>query len=307
MRRLKLLLWLSMGFVAVFWLADYARRRRNAKQVYEATRTQRAGVGMQEVIAREAEDADAREAVLARLPAYQRYYDGRRYELVWSLMPDDAFGMRILDAGCGDGFILQETANVFYGLSPQLVGMDISYYKVKRAHERLGQYVGLATANVETLAFADGVFDAVICTEVLEHLLNVGPGIAELYRVLRPGGRLVVSTPSKHPMFLSFVNPLTWVEAVAGLVVPQVLPPFHDLERPGDPQSVVHRAFTAQEVRDALQGFREVTILSTRVRLPGPCYRVLGSSEQVARIEGFLAKVPVVNQLGETLIVCAVK
>jgi SAM-dependent methyltransferase len=59
---------------------------------------------------------------------------------------------------------------------------------------------GLAAlqADIEALPFADGVFDCVLANRVLYHVRNLGEGLAQIARVLRPGGRLVAVTYSDH-------------------------------------------------------------------------------------------------------------
>jgi 2-polyprenyl-3-methyl-5-hydroxy-6-metoxy-1,4-benzoquinol methylase len=52
----------------------------------------------------------------------------------------------------------------------------------------------LVRANLEALPFEDGAFELVLCTQVVEHLLDPGAGIRELARVVAPGGTLLLST-----------------------------------------------------------------------------------------------------------------
>lgn len=56
--------------------------------------------------------------------------------------------------------------------------------------------VSVANLNVQGLPYADATFDLVTCTEVIEHLENYRYTIREMFRVLRPGGTLVVTTPN---------------------------------------------------------------------------------------------------------------
>src|SRR4030042_911296 len=58
-----------------------------------------------------------------------------------------------------------------------------------------GARVDLAVAAGERLPFADGSFDRVVCTEVLEHVPHDQPLVNEFVRVLRPGGAMAVSVP----------------------------------------------------------------------------------------------------------------
>lgn len=303
-------MWLILSFVALlalFWIGDYARRRRRARRMVAASRARMTQVNVADVIERETEDVPWREELLAQQPAHVRVPEQWRYELVWCMIPPGSRAGSFLDAGCGDGYVLQETRAHLPERFVRWYGADISDYKAARAHERLGARAAIAVANVEQLPYRDANFDVILSTEVLEHLLRVEPGIAELCRICRPGGRVLLSTPSRHCVFISFANPLTWLEAAASLYVPQVLPPFHNLERPNDPHSVVHRAFTRQELRAGFSAFQSVSIRSCQYRLPGPLYRWIRSPQTLLRVEQFLARIPLVKHLGETLIVCAVK
>jgi SAM-dependent methyltransferase len=100
----------------------------------------------------------------------------------------------LLDAGCGDGRYFHVVAAA--PPTERLVGCDISERILATARETAAE-VGLAPelvrANVESLPFEDESFDVVLCTQVLEHLLSPAEGVRELARVLRPGGRLLLS------------------------------------------------------------------------------------------------------------------
>jgi 2-polyprenyl-3-methyl-5-hydroxy-6-metoxy-1,4-benzoquinol methylase len=100
----------------------------------------------------------------------------------------------LLDAGCGDGRYFHVIATA--PPTERLVGSDISERILATARETAAQ-VGLSPelvrANVESLPFEDESFDLVLCTQVLEHLLSPAEGVRELARVLRPGGKLILS------------------------------------------------------------------------------------------------------------------
>jgi ubiquinone/menaquinone biosynthesis C-methylase UbiE len=112
-------------------------------------------------------------------------------------------GMRVLDAGCGNGRHLCES---FRTSGVEVVGVDLNREDLSKAGEMLSLMAGeekrrwiVAQADVTGLPFADGSFDVVICSEVLEHIEDNRAAVAELVRVLMPGGNLVVTVPSFWP------------------------------------------------------------------------------------------------------------
>jgi O-antigen biosynthesis protein len=103
-------------------------------------------------------------------------------------------GKRVLDAGCGTGY---GTAMLADGRPDSLVGVDISDDAVADAREKLGEDVEFVRADVHDLPFDTASFDVVACFEVIEHLDRQPDAIAELKRLLRPGGVLLISSPNR--------------------------------------------------------------------------------------------------------------
>jgi SAM-dependent methyltransferase len=98
----------------------------------------------------------------------------------------------ILDAGCGNGryvrFLLK-----WADPDARLTAFDFSQQMLRRARDRVqNERVGFASADLTRLPYADASFDAVTCGWVLEHLPDPRPGLRELARVLRPGGKLLL-------------------------------------------------------------------------------------------------------------------
>jgi len=106
----------------------------------------------------------------------------------------DVAGRRILDAGCGAG-------PLFAALRDRgaiVTGFDASAGMIEQARRRLGADADLQVAELgHPLPFPDGAFDDVIASLVLHYLEDWGPALAELRRVLKPGGRLIASVD--HP------------------------------------------------------------------------------------------------------------
>ncbi|MFD8636601.1 class I SAM-dependent methyltransferase [Streptomyces sp. NPDC059533] len=106
----------------------------------------------------------------------------------------DVTGRRILDAGCGSGPL----SAALRDRGADVTGIDVSARMLELAKRRLGDDAALHVADLrDPLPFDDGAFDDVVASLVLHYLEDWGPTLAELRRVLRPGGRLIASVD--HP------------------------------------------------------------------------------------------------------------
>jgi ubiquinone/menaquinone biosynthesis C-methylase UbiE len=112
-------------------------------------------------------------------------------------------GMRVLDAGCGSGRHLCEA---FRTPGVEVAGFDLNPDNLLKTKGVLslmdqqgeGRWL-LARADVANIPFADGSFDVVVCSEVLEHIAENRNAVAELVRVLKNRGDLMVSVPRFWP------------------------------------------------------------------------------------------------------------
>ncbi|MFI7315643.1 class I SAM-dependent methyltransferase [Streptomyces venezuelae] len=159
----------------------------------------------------------------------------------------------VLDIGCGDGTAAATAAPLLAG--HRVVGVDWSQDALRRAHARL-PYVVRGELSDGGLPFADGAADAVLFSEVVEHLVDPDSALDELRRVLRPGGHLMLSTP----------NLAAWYNR--GLLLAGVQPVFSEVSlrgihgRPGK-EVVGHlRLYTARALREfvAASGFEVVRL-----------------------------------------------
>ncbi|MEU6721349.1 methyltransferase domain-containing protein [Nonomuraea sp. NPDC046802] len=106
----------------------------------------------------------------------------------------DVAGRRVLDAGCGSGTLSAALCD----RGAVVTGIDASAGMLALARRRLGDDVALHEVDLgDLLPFDDGAFDDVVASLVLHYLEDWGPTLAELRRVLRPGGRLIASV--SHP------------------------------------------------------------------------------------------------------------
>jgi malonyl-CoA O-methyltransferase len=98
----------------------------------------------------------------------------------------DLNGKRVLDAGCGKGRFARVLAERYPHAS--IVGFDLAEAMLRHVPAGVAPCAGSMTA----LPFPDHAFDCVYATESLEHAVEIGVAVAELCRVLRPGGRIVI-------------------------------------------------------------------------------------------------------------------
>ena len=108
---------------------------------------------------------------------------------------------RILDAGCGSGPLFAALRD----RGAVVTGFDKSAGMVELARRRLGAGADLRVADLGgPLPFPDGSFDDVVASLVLHYLEDWEPALAELRRVLKPGGRLLVSV--EHPFVIDHMH-----------------------------------------------------------------------------------------------------
>jgi 2-polyprenyl-3-methyl-5-hydroxy-6-metoxy-1,4-benzoquinol methylase len=178
------------------------------------------------------------EEVWADLPARLDVPDfaARRDFLLRRVRPGD----RVLDLGCGDGPFVPALVE----RGAKVTGADVAEHALERA--RINS-PGARYVRVEghgPFPFAESSFDVVWASEVLEHVADTERWVNEVRRVLRPGGRLLVTTPSVGPL-----------RRLAG--------------RDFDPRDQHLRFYTRRSLRGLLEdmGFEEVAVRTRRLRL----------------------------------------
>ena len=105
-------------------------------------------------------------------------------------------GTRILDIGCGAGCDLYSLRDNF----SELFGIDFSEERIKNASSAFrekGIDIELEVCDLEAgLSFPDEYFDYVICSAVIEHIIDVYKVLGEIRRVMRPGARAFINVPN---------------------------------------------------------------------------------------------------------------
>jgi SAM-dependent methyltransferase len=131
------------------------------------------------------------------------------YEELWCALPDDLEppdrelrtgflrarlepGARVLDLGCGDGWMTAELARAGVAVT----GVEVAQAAIDRARARDPE-LDLRLAPIDgPLPLEDTCVDLVWASEVMEHVADTARWLSEVRRVLRPGGRLLLTTPN---------------------------------------------------------------------------------------------------------------
>ena len=110
----------------------------------------------------------------------------------------------LLDMGCGEG---RHSIGAYLETQTNILGLDLSMKDLKIAQKRLNDFdtsniksvCQFGEADIVSIPLLDSSLDAVICSEVLEHVNSPQESIKELIRVLKPGGVLALSVPRYMP------------------------------------------------------------------------------------------------------------
>ena len=97
----------------------------------------------------------------------------------------------LLDVGCGTGSFLENIA--ISNKTIKLFGTDLSEGMLRRAHSKLGEGAGLYLASADSLPFDSNYFNVVVSVSSLHYWRNPRACFDELFRVLKPGGQLVIT------------------------------------------------------------------------------------------------------------------
>lgn len=193
-------------------------------------------------------------------------------------------GRRVLELGCGTGVFLEKVA--VHGAA--ITGIDLSADLLARCAARMAgaANVRLVRGNAEQMPFAEGGFDAVYGSSILHHL-GLEAALAEVHRVLRPGGRIAFAEPN--------------------ILNPQVAVMFHlGLTKKYFGVSPDEMAFSRFRAARALRaaGFAEVAVTPFDFLHPATPPRAIGAVECVGRA---LENVPVVREIAGSMVIGARK
>jgi len=195
----------------------------------------------------------------------------------WLHEYNDFSGRDVLDVGAGNGYVLSRYAQA----GARVAGVDITEAAAALCRKRFalsGLRGTFVVANAEDLPFADASFDCVCSMGVLHHTPRMDRALAEIRRVLRPGGRLVLMVYHRNSILYRVTFPVFSI--VRGKPRAQLV---DEVDGYGNPKGEV---YSRRELRAMLRGFSDV---ETSVGLFQPW--------MLPRLGGFIPR-PALDALG---------
>ena len=110
----------------------------------------------------------------------------------------------MLDLGCGEGRHIFGAMEKFpnlqcIGLDPHIDSLNVALEGLDFLESISNKKTNFISGSAYSLPFSDNTFDLVVCSEVLEHLHEYKDAIAEISRVMKPGGKFLASVPAEFP------------------------------------------------------------------------------------------------------------
>jgi 2-polyprenyl-3-methyl-5-hydroxy-6-metoxy-1,4-benzoquinol methylase len=126
----------------------------------------------------------------------------RRKEITIDLLSEAISSVQgvpqVLDLGCGQGHITEKIRQALSGA--EFTGLDYSVSAIEYAHEHFSQ-IDFAVGDAYDMPYANEFFDVVVCNNLWEHVPDPLFLLNKIKRILKPGGHLIVSTPSRYRVY----------------------------------------------------------------------------------------------------------
>jgi ubiquinone/menaquinone biosynthesis C-methylase UbiE len=148
-----------------------------------------------------------------------RYMNWKRRHTIISALNKLLFrtqdkNLRILEIGCFDGSLIFKINRLFSGFDISFTGIDLSpagiSFALKRKSDEQIKNCDFLIMDAAKLSFADNSFDIIIATEVIEHFPAPELLLCEILRVLKPDGKVIITSPNGGIVFSRFIASLFW-------------------------------------------------------------------------------------------------
>lgn len=162
-------------------------------------------------------------------------------------------GKKVLDVGCGNGYVLSR----FAMNGAETHGVDLTPAAVDLCRRRfafMGLHGDFRVANAEALPFEDDTFDCVTSMGVLHHTPDTPKAVDEVYRVLKPGGRLILMLYHRNSVLYRWRFPVT-----ALLMRRSMQRLVNEVDGKGNPKGDV---YTKDEARQLLHRFTDLEMFA---------------------------------------------
>ena len=160
-------------------------------------------------------------------------------------------GKKVLDVGCGNGYVLSKYADE----GAEVSGVDITKTGIdlcKKRFEYLGLKGDFQVADAQNLPFENNTFDCICSMGVLHHVPDTKKAVSEIYRVLKPGGRLIVM------FYYRGSAKYQWRYRIRSIFSSKSLQRLvNEVDGVGNPKGTV---FSRSELADTLKDFCDVTM-----------------------------------------------
>ncbi len=173
------------------------------------------------------------------------FIEKRRLAIIRRMMSARA-GESILEVGCGGGHVLSQFREA------RLTGVDVSGEMLAKARQNLaGLDFELHKGDVAEVGLPDHSFDGIVCTEVLEHVVDPEHVLTQIKRLVKPTGRVVITFPND-----TLINSIKGMVKRTGLTG---IPPFKRMDWGGDHYHF--HIWTVREMRALLSRYFSVVDL----------------------------------------------
>lgn len=311
---------LSLGGLLSFWTLVYVRYRQRSLRRTAWERQRLATATLEAFSVHYNERVPTIEEEFDIWGEYHQHRHEMRYDLLAATVREHCpTGGSILDVGCGSCLVSDRIVD----LDVSYVGIDFGGHHVEYARKKLDEAPGplrgvVTRGDGEALPFANGSFDVVVMSEVIEHLLRPERAVWETSRVLKPGGVFIMTTnnASEVPLYSPLSHLFAWLEKAIGADHPRIIsrrpwiwpePVDPDVLPPGTPSIYVpHTHHIQAETREMFRAAGLDTFHWSTFEFPPPqaaSARFLDARGELGRrvvdlIEATCRRLPVVRRLG---------